>query len=73
MEDIKVGQMVELWHDSCTFVSGRVNGTRAGHRKTYDASGDAVATIYYTISLEGIVSEFYDYEWTVVSVAGVTA
>jgi len=29
--------------------------------------------LYYTISLEGISSDFYDYEWTVVSVAGVTA
>lgn len=66
MDNIKVGQFVGLTHDSGTYVSGRVNGTRAGHRKTYDAKGDAVAVIYYTISLEGITSEFYDYEWDLV-------
>lgn len=67
MENIKVGEIVGLKHDSGTYVAGRVNGTRAGHRKTYDAKGDAVAVIYYTISLEGITSEFYDYEWTLLA------
>ena len=72
MNEIKVGQMVELSNDHGTYVNGRVRGTSSGFYKNF-AAHEPEQTLYFTVALEGISADFYDYEWTVVSVAGVTA
>ena len=72
LENIKVGQMVELSNDFGTYITGRVDGTWSGFKLTY-IKGEPERELFHTISIEGIGSEFRDYEWTLVSVAGVSA
>lgn len=72
MNEIKIGQLVELRNDFGTFVSGRVDSTSSFYRNVY-SSFDTEKALTYTISLEGIGSEFHDYEWVVIQVAGVGA
>ena len=72
MNEIKVGQMVELSNDFGTYANGRVVATGSGYYKKF-SQGEPEKVLYYTISIEGISSDFYDYEWTVVSVAGIAA
>lgn len=69
MDEIKIGQLVELRNDFGTFVSGRVDSTSSFYRSVY-ASFEAEKALTYTISLEGIGSEFRDYEWAVISITG---
>ena len=72
MEKVKVGQIVEMSNDHGTYVNGRVVATGAGYYTKY-LNGDPEKVLYYTIALEGISSDFYDYEWFLVSVAGIAA
>jgi len=72
MHEIKVGHMVELSNDFGTYATGRVNATGSGYYKKFGPL-EPEKVLYYTISLEGISSDFYDYEWTVVSVEGIAA
>lgn len=72
MDEIKIGQLVELRNDFGTFVSGRVDSTSSFYRSVY-VGFEVEKALCYTISLEGIGSEFRDYEWMVISVVGAGA
>jgi hypothetical protein len=69
MDEIKIGQLVELRNDFGTFVSGRVDSTSSFYRSVY-VGFEPEKALTYTLSLEGVGSEFRDYEWSVISVSG---
>jgi hypothetical protein len=72
MNDLKVGQLVQLTNDQGTLVSGLVEGTNAFYRNQY-VDLDVKRVLTYAIQIEGVGSEFRDYEWTVIAVDGVKA
>jgi hypothetical protein len=64
MNELVIGQLVTLRNDFGTVVTGLIDGTTSFYRTVYnDFKPEKVLT--YTISLEGVGSEFRDYEWAI--------
>lgn len=70
MDDLKVGQLVQLTNDQGTLVSGLVEGTNSFYRNRY-INLDVERTLTFSVQIAGVGSEFRDYEWTVLAVDGV--
>ncbi len=68
MEDLKVGDVVELYNDATTAVQGRVSEVRSAWEKFYGQ--DPEVRVVTSIKVEGIWDELKDYEWIVGSVNG---
>jgi len=68
MENIKVGDIVELYNDATTAMQGRVTETRSFLKKDYfEREADQLV---YAIRIEGVDANLYDYEWELGSLNG---
>lgn len=70
MENLKIGDVVELYNDQTTAVSGRVSEVRSKWERFYVGSVEPEVRVVYSIQVEGIQDYLRDYEWVVSSVNG---
>lgn len=68
MDNIKVGDIVELYNDATTAIQGRVTETRSFLKKDYFE--EQPDQLVYAIRIEGIGTDLYDYEWELGSLNG---
>lgn len=71
MNYLKVGDIVEMYNDKTTSVSGRVSEVRSAYEKFYGQTPEV--RVVYSIKVEGLWDELKDYEWELVSVNGEAA
>ena len=70
MNNLKIGQLVQLTNDAGTLVSGVIEGTNSFYRNSY-VNLEVERILTFSIQIEGVGSEFRDNEWTVIGVDGV--
>jgi len=68
MEDLKVGDIVELYNDATTAVQGRVCEVRSAYERFYGQTPEV--RVVYSIKVEGLFDELKDYQWELGSVNG---
>lgn len=68
MESIKVGDVVEMYNDDMTAVSGRVVEVRAYTQKVYWPESKVAEIV--SVRLAGLADDLRDYQWVVTSING---